>query len=144
MEQIEAVRRFADARVAVLATTGARRPHLVPVVFAIAGGRIYTAVDHKPKRSRRLQRLSNIRSNPAVSLLVDEYDEDWSLLWWVRADGTAEIVEASEADDGLSRLEGKYSQYRGRRPQGPVIVVTVARWSCWSAGTTVTGKEGVE
>lgn len=139
MEQSEAVRRFADARVAVLATTGAQRPHLVPVVFAVAGDLIYTAVDHKPKRTRLLQRLSNIRSNPAVSLLVDEYDEDWSLLWWVRADGTAEIVEASEADDGLSRLEDKYPQYRGRRPQGPVIVVAVVRWSGWSAGTTAIG-----
>jgi PPOX class probable F420-dependent enzyme len=139
VEQNEAVRRFADARVAVLATTGAHRPHLVPVVFAVAGDHIYTAVDHKPKRTRLLQRLSNIGSNPAVSLLVDEYDEDWSTLWWVRADGTAEIVEASEADKGLSRLEKKYSQYRGRRPQGPVIVVTVVRWSGWSAGTTEIG-----
>ena len=52
--------------------------------------RLYSAVDHKPKRSRALQRLENIAANPAVSLLVDDYAEDWSKLWWVRADGTAQ------------------------------------------------------
>ncbi|MDQ3526766.1 MAG: pyridoxamine 5'-phosphate oxidase family protein, partial [Actinomycetota bacterium] len=38
--------RFATARVARLATTTPEgRPHLVPVVFAVVGDRVWTAVD---------------------------------------------------------------------------------------------------
>ena len=89
----DVVAAFRDAPVAALATVrpdGA--PHVVPVVFAMAAGRddlIYTAIDAKPKSTQRLRRLDNIENNPAVSLLVDHYDDDWSQLWWVRADGTA-------------------------------------------------------
>ena len=82
--------RFAQSPVARLATVGADgRPHLVPVVFAVHEQVIYSAVDAKPKTTQRLRRLANIESNPQVSLLVDHYDEDWTRLWWVRADGDA-------------------------------------------------------
>ena len=83
--------RFASARVARLATVDAGGgPHVVPITFAVDGDVIWSAVDDKPKRSRELKRLANIRSNPAVSVLADHYDDDWTRLWWVRADGTAE------------------------------------------------------
>lgn len=127
------MRLFANARVAVLATIGSTGPHLVPVVFALAENRIYTAVDHKPKTTRRLQRLVNIERNPAVALLADEYDDDWSRLWWVRADGDAAVVESGEARTGLAALIEKYPQYQGRTPIGPVIVITPHRWRGWSA-----------
>ena len=79
---------FAAARVARLATvTPDGSPHVVPIVFAVDGDTIYTAVDGKPKRSRQLQRLANIAAHPRVTVLADRYDEDWSQLWWVRADG---------------------------------------------------------
>ena len=84
----EARGRFAAARVARLATADATgQPHLVPVTFAVAGDMVYTAVDAKPKRTTALRRLANVAANPRVSLLVDHYDDDWSRLWWVRADG---------------------------------------------------------
>jgi PPOX class probable F420-dependent enzyme len=139
MKQHEILRRFSNARVAVLATNGDSRPHLVPVVFALDGDYIYTAVDHKPKTTRRLQRLVNIERDPSVALLVDEYDEDWDRLWWVRADGAAVILDATSAAHGIDLLQSKYPQYRDRRPAGPAIVVTVARWSGWSAETTGIG-----
>src|SRR5215210_4066840 len=82
------------AAVARLATVDAEgRPHLVPCCFAFSGDVAYSVVDHKAKRSAALRRLDNIRSNPAVCLLVDHYEDDWSALWWVRFDGQARILE---------------------------------------------------
>lgn len=136
---------FARARVARLATVDdVGRPHLVPVVFALTGDTVATAVDHKPKRSARLRRLDNIRANPAVSLLVDGYDEDWERLWWARADGTARVLppaDGSAASAGYIRLlAAKYpAQYAVRPPRGPVVQIVVDRWSGWQAtegGTT--------
>jgi len=134
LEVAEARRRFAAARVARLATVGADgRPHLVPVTFAVAGDVIVTAVDHKPKRTTALRRLANIAANPRVSLLVDEYSEDWTSLWWVRADGPARVVEAGpDRATAAARLVAKYDQYRARPPAGPAIVIEVRRWRGWA------------
>jgi hypothetical protein len=76
MDAETARQRFAAARVARLATAS-RPPHLVPVTFAVDGDTVYTAVDAKPKRSRRLRRLANIEADPAVALLADHYSDDW-------------------------------------------------------------------
>ena len=123
---------FASARVARLATVDADgRPHLVPITFAAAGDVIWTAVDHKPKRSRALKRLDNIRANPAVSVLVDHYDDDWTRLWWVRADGTAVIRD--DAPEALALLAAKYPHYRTTPPSGPFIEIGVARWTAWES-----------
>src|SRR5205807_1831761 len=85
--------RVSAARVARLATvTPDGRPHLVPCCFALNEETVYSAVDAKPKTTLGLQRLANIAANPAVALLVDEYDEDWSTLWWVRLDGLGRVV----------------------------------------------------
>ncbi|MGH3744401.1 MAG: TIGR03668 family PPOX class F420-dependent oxidoreductase [Mycobacteriales bacterium] len=127
---------FSDARVARLATADeSGRPHLVPVVFAVDGDRIFTAVDHKPKRTTALRRLTNIRANPGVSLLVDHYDdEDWSALWWVRADGRARVLDPADglARQGVALLVARYRQHDEHPPDGPVVVVDVDRWSGWS------------
>jgi PPOX class probable F420-dependent enzyme len=121
---------FATARVARLATAGADGvPHLVPIVFAVAGDIIHTAVDAKPKRSRHLRRLANIAANPRVSVLADHYEEDWSALWWVRADGTARVLDTSPA--GLEALTARYPQYRASPPPGPFVEITVDRWTSW-------------
>jgi PPOX class probable F420-dependent enzyme len=126
--------RFARARVARLATTGADgRPHLVPVTFAVHGQVVVIAVDHKPKTTANLRRLRNIRENDQVSLLVDHYEEDWRQLWWVRVDGIARVLtEEAERSEPVAWLCAKYEQYRERPPTGPVIrieVVTVVNWS---------------
>lgn len=122
--------RFTDARVAHLATASADGvPRIVPIVFAIAGSTLVTAVDHKPKSTTRLRRLTDIVANPAVSVLVDSYDEDWSQLWWARADGMARVHESYD----LGPLVAKYDDYRDQPPAGPVITIDVTRWSGWSA-----------
>ena len=129
-------RRLEAARVARLATAGGdARPHLVPIVFALEGERIYFAVDSKPKRTRDLRRLANIAANPRVSVLVDHYDDDdWSRLWWVRADGDAHVVsEGVETERALDLLARKYPQYRQARPPGPVVVIAVDRMTGWEA-----------
>lgn len=143
MEQGEARGRFAAASVARLATVDPEgRPHLVPVVFAVRGDEIVTAVDGKPKRSRVVRRLHNIAVSPAVCLLADEYDDDWDRLWWVRADGGARILppdEPAESDEFVAAIEllrKKYPQYRRQPPDGPVIVITVLHWSGWQASAS--------
>jgi PPOX class probable F420-dependent enzyme len=134
MEETEMRARFAAARVARLATVGSSaRPHLVPVCFAVERDTIVSAVDAKPKTTPALRRLDNITANPAVSLLADEYSDDWTRLWWVRADGDARVVSSGrEHDSAVERLVEKYPQYRANQPTGAVIVVTVARWRGWA------------
>jgi PPOX class probable F420-dependent enzyme len=128
-------RRLTAARVGRLATTGADgRPHAVPVCFALLDDIVYSAVDHKPKRHRRLRRLANIEATGHACLLVDEYGEDWSTLWWVRVDGLGRIVDdPAETARALSALAGKYPQYRDRPPEGPVVAVDITGLAGWSA-----------
>jgi PPOX class probable F420-dependent enzyme len=131
----EARRRLGRARVARLASvTQAGRPHVVPITFMLAGDHIYTAVDGKQKTSRNLARLRNIRVCPRVAVLADHYAEDWSALWWVRADGRATILEEPGAMAGpLRLLTERYPQYRDAPPAGPVISILVGRWTGWAA-----------
>ncbi len=135
--------RFAAARVARLATVGADgTPHLVPVVFAVDGDTVYTAVDRKPKRTTALRRLANIAAEPRVCLLADHYEEDWSRLWWVRADGTARVLDPADPATGtaLALLTARYPQY-AEPPPGPVVAVAVTRWAAWS-GAGLTAEPG--
>jgi PPOX class probable F420-dependent enzyme len=127
--------RFAAARVCLLATADpAGRPHLVPMVFAVTGDVIYSAVDHKPKRGTALRRLANVAANPNVAVLADHYDDDWERLWWVRADGTARVFDPADpvAREAVRLLVARYDQYRDEPPTGPVLAVAVTRWSGWS------------
>ncbi|MGY1896529.1 TIGR03668 family PPOX class F420-dependent oxidoreductase [Nocardia gipuzkoensis] len=134
MSSEEARKRFATSPVARLATISARsRPHVVPIVFVAADEVIYTSVDAKPKTTTALRRLDNIAANPAVAVLVDRYGDDWTQLWWARADGDARIAEPDEAAAAIRRLTERYPQYERQPPPGPVIAIDVARWSGWSA-----------
>ena len=138
MEAAEARDLFASAHVARLATCDVEgRPHLVPITFVLDGEVIVTAVDHKPKRTTRLRRLANIVANPQVTVLADHYENDWSRLWWVRADGTARAIEpeAPEHAAMVARLADRYEQYRDRAPEGPAIAISVSRWSGWRASS---------
>jgi PPOX class probable F420-dependent enzyme len=131
----EARERFAAARVATLATVDASgAPHLVPVTFAVEGDTVWTAVDGKPKRATWLRRHENVQARPQVSLLVQHWDEDWSRLWWVRADGFARVgTDPSIVEHAVDLLRGRYDQYRTVGAGGPVIEVTVRAWHGWAA-----------
>jgi len=109
------------------------QPHLVPVTFAVQDDLVVIAIDHKPKRSMNLKRLRNIATNERVSLLVDHYDDDWSRLWWARADGSATVIADDAAKQTpLDLLAIKYDIYRQQRPAGPVISIEVDRWRGWA------------
>ena len=134
----QARERFLASPVARLATAdGSGVPHLVPVTFACVAedgvDRLVFAVDHKPKTTTRLRRLDNIAANPAVSFLVDAYDDDWSRLWWARAEARADVLDGSAREAALAALAARYRQYRERVPAGPVVGARVVRWSGWSA-----------
>lgn len=123
------------ARVARLATIDPDgRPHLVPIVFALDGDTLYSALDAKPKRSRRLRRIENARERPDVTVLVDHYEDDWERLWWVRLRGRARVLDGGdEAERALSLLTAKYERYRSARPTPPVLAVDLVEWRGWAA-----------
>lgn len=122
--------RLAGAERAFLATVGEDlRPHLVPVTFVLSGDEVVIAIDHKPKSTPNLRRLRNVAWNPRVALLCDEYDADWTKLWWIRADGHAQVTPHAPVEP----LATKYPQYRLNPPPGPFIVITINNWTGWSA-----------
>jgi len=135
----EARERFAAARVARLATADAGgRPHVVPVVFAVDGDRVYSVVDAKPKRTLALRRLRNVAENPRVALLVDHYQESWSALWWVRAEGMGRVLDPAseveaERDEAVRAVALLRERYPQQRAVGMVLAVDVQRWSGWTA-----------
>lgn len=134
LSTVETRARFAAARVARLATADSRGvPHLVPVTFAVRDDTVVFAVDHKPKTTTSLRRLANIAENPAVSFLVDEYDEDWSRLWWARADGVARVVSDASRASYVGWLTEKYPQYAERPPEHAVVVTEVQTWRGWAS-----------
>ena len=125
--------RLANAPIGRLATvTADNRPHLVPCCFAVSGDNVYSAVDHKPKSTAQLRRLANVRANPNTALLVDHYEDDWSVLWWVRVDGTARVIhDGDEFERAIAFLVAKYDQYREQPPAGPVVAIDIATWRAW-------------
>jgi coenzyme F420-0:L-glutamate ligase / coenzyme F420-1:gamma-L-glutamate ligase len=104
-----------QARVAHLATAdAASQPHVVPIVFVVLDGRLYSPLDAKPKRvpAGRLKRVRNLAANPRVAVVVDRYAEDWTRLGYVLWQGRARLLDAgAEADRARAALRGKYSQY---------------------------------
>jgi PPOX class probable F420-dependent enzyme len=127
--------RLTAARVARLATIDPDgRPHIVPIVFVVDGETLYSAVDHKPKRSRTLRRIENARTRPDVTVLVDHYEDDWRRLWWVRLRGRARVLDSGEERErALELLADKYEQYKTQRPDGPVLAVDIIEVRDWSA-----------
>jgi PPOX class probable F420-dependent enzyme len=133
----EAERRFlVQQRVAHLATADRRAlPHVVPVCFALAGSSLYVAIDEKPKRGpvTALKRLRNIAQNPAVAVIVDRYEDDWTRLGWIMLRGHAEILrEGPEHQDAQALLRSRYPQLRAMQiATYPVIAVRIERTTSW-------------
>ena len=129
-----------DRRVGHLATADAAgTPSVVPVCFALLdlGGvpAVAIAIDEKPKGDpRELQRVRNIGARPEVSLVVDDYHEDWQRLAWVLVRGRARIVEPGDAEHGpaLAAVRAKYQQYTLMRLEElPVIVIENLSTTSW-------------
>lgn len=105
----------------------------VPVAYALVGSHLGIPVDLvKPKASTRLQRVANLEADPRATLLIEQWDaDDWSRLWWVRAE--LRYDDRSDAAEELAAaLASKYAQYRDR-PFERVIVLRVVAVSGWSA-----------
>lgn len=125
----------AGARVARMATVDPDgRPNIVPVVFALDGDTLYSSIDDKPKQTRQVRRLENIRANPdKLTVLIDHYEESWPEVWWVRLRGAARVIEEGpERDRALALLAERYPQYEDMPPQGAVIAVDITQWRGWS------------
>jgi len=123
-------------RVARLATADrGGAPHVVPVCFALSGAALYITIDQKPKgdAGRPLKRLRNIADNPAVAVVVDHYDEDWTQLGWVMLRGRAEILaDGTEHDRAQALLRTRYRQLQAMQIESlPVIAVRIERVTRW-------------
>jgi len=126
------------ARVARLATASPQaEPHLVPICFVYDGAAFYFVLDAKPKRvaPERLKRVRNLRANPRVALLIDEYEEDWSRLRYVLVLGEAEVLAAGEEHArALAQLREKYPGYRLMPLEDAVVIkIRPRRWILWRA-----------
>ena len=127
------------ARVGRLATAGLDgQPLVMPVCYAFDGARLFSAVDAKPKRvaARRLRRVRHIEQNPRVSIVVDEYDEDWTRLCYVIVEGHADVLhDGPDFSRAIDLLVAKYPQYRRMRldrDEGVLIRITphaVRHWA---------------
>lgn len=135
MNQAEAMERVSLVPVGRFATTyPSGEPHIIPVTFAVVGNAIVHMVDQKPKMTQHLQRIVNIEASPNVSLLVDEYDDDWDQLWWVRIDGLARVATSgSDWRDARSALIKKYAQYREWPPAGQVVYLEITKVTSWES-----------
>jgi PPOX class probable F420-dependent enzyme len=112
---------------------GEGAPRVLPVTFAVAEGRIWSAIDQKPKRTDEPARLRFLRRDPRAALTVDRYSDDWEELAWVQVLGSVRILDASEGAAGLAALREKYEQYREKTPPGPVLALEPERYLWWRA-----------
>ena len=108
-------------------------PRVLPVTFAVAEGRIWSAIDDKPKRAGEPARLRFLRRDPRAALTVDRYSDDWDELAWVQVLGSVRILDVAEGADGLAALSAKYEQYREEAPPGPLLALEPERYLWWRA-----------
>ena len=134
LDQEEARARLAAHDHGVLSTVHpGRGVDAVPVVYAVDDGCVGVPVDRvKPKASSRLQRERNLERDPRATLLVDHWDrDDWSRLWWVRAE--LRFQDAAGRDAALAaRLAERYAQYRDQ-PFARVLVLRIVAVTGWAA-----------
>lgn len=128
-----------DHRVARLATAdGDGRPAVVPICYVFDDRSFYSSIDEKPKsvKERGLKRVRNIESNPHVSLVIDDYSENWSNLAYAYVSGLAEIIlpGGDEHARAVALLRDKYPQYVAMAiEERMVIKITPTRIKKWSA-----------
>jgi PPOX class probable F420-dependent enzyme len=145
-EQRRFIQERRTATLATISDTG--QPRLVPICFVLAApdpaepsAILYSPLDEKPKRGadvRDLARVRDIVGRPEVTLLFDRWDEDWSRLAWLRARGTASLVEPGADAEAhaatVDALRAKYPQYRGHAIDAlPMLRIAIAEVVSWEA-----------
>lgn len=110
-------------------------PRVLPVTFAVLGGAVWSAIDHKPKRvaGEELARVRWLRARSQSALTIDRYDDDWTRLAWVQLLGATAVIDPAGQDDALAALAARYPQYRDHPPGGPLLRLTPEHVLCWSA-----------
>jgi PPOX class probable F420-dependent enzyme len=134
--------RMAAARHGVLATVHpVRGVDAVPVVFAFVGSQLVVPLDTvKAKRSGDLRRAQNLASDDRCVLLVEQYHEDWSKLWWVRLHAHATVTVPSPAAQGA--LAARYPVYTSPGSIERTIILTPSAWYGWQASEPLTPPPG--
>jgi PPOX class probable F420-dependent enzyme len=114
---------------------GDGHPRVMPVTYALADGRLVSAVDDKPKRTpgERLARVRWLRARPEAAMTIDHYEDDWSQLAWVQALGSVTVLEPQNAARELEALVERYAHYRAHPPAGPVLALQPHRLLWWRA-----------
>ena len=130
-----------DHPVARLATADLDgRPSVVPICYAFDGWHVYSVIDHKPKGvgARALKRIRNIERNPHVSIVIDEYCDDWTRLRYVVITGDAQISDpvgsqSAEHIKAIALLREKYSQYAAMALEERLLIkitpTGIKRWA---------------
>ncbi len=136
MDGETAARRLSESAHGVLCTVDAThgvRPE--PCVFASEGSLLAFAVEAIKERSAPTMVCeTNLAADPRASLLVEQWDpEDWTKLWWVRAE-LRHVVEPGPADlEVLARnLSGRIEQFEDR-PFDRLVVLEVVAVTGWTA-----------
>ncbi len=132
--EIAFVHRLRAGRLATSNEQGS--PHLVPVCYAFDGVRFYTPLDEKPKTvsDKRLRRVRNIEARHEASLLIDQYDDDWSKLGYILIHGYAELIQPEHEAHAhaINLLRMRYQQYRSMLlEQHPMIMITPDHIASW-------------
>jgi len=127
-------RKVAEARVARVGTLDeSGSVHLVPLVYVVDGDIWYSPSDAGP---RPVKRLRNVLADPRASILIDDYDEVWSRVWWVRLRGRGRMIESgAEGEHARRLLAAKYPQFGDASAAslaGPVMAVDIQAWTGWA------------
>jgi coenzyme F420-0:L-glutamate ligase / coenzyme F420-1:gamma-L-glutamate ligase len=136
----DAINFITNHRVAHLATVDLEgQPLVVPICYVFDSRNIYSAIDQKPKSvpAKRLTRLRNIQSNSKVSLVVDDYSDDWDNLAYVLVTGRAILLwpttDPAEHAEAVVLLRRKYEQYTGMAIETrPVVKIQPVKIKMWT------------
>jgi hypothetical protein len=107
----------------------------VPCVYAMIDATVGVPVDRvKPKLTGPLQREHNLERDSRAALLIEHWDRDeWSRLWWVRAELRWDPAATEQRTEALAaRLAERFTQYRDR-PFERIMVLQVVSVTGWAA-----------
>ena len=101
------------------------RPHVVPVIYALDGDDVVIAVDYGTKK------LANLRENPRVALVVDEYRPNSGLM----VEGDCEILERGKEYLRLLQILFDRFEFYRKNPWGegesPILKIRPTKAVVW-------------
>jgi nitroimidazol reductase NimA-like FMN-containing flavoprotein (pyridoxamine 5'-phosphate oxidase superfamily) len=104
-------------------------PHVTPVIYALDGEAFVIAVDYGTKK------LANLRENPKVSLVVDEYGDGNTA---IMIQGECAIMEKGSEYLRLLRILLERFQYYREHPwsegEAPILRIVPEKIVVWGLG----------